>query len=76
LNSHQGLSFLRDESFRKMYSETVIVRIFYTVNQSKSEKISIGEFKKSELLDVFNSLETMVDINKVFLFYHLLTQRN
>ena len=65
LKYHPGLDFLTDDSFRNRYAETVIVRIFYTANQNKSEKLTIGEFKKSELLKVFKSLDDLNDINSV-----------
>eukprot|EP01080_Neovahlkampfia_damariscottae_P002123 gene2123-1989_t len=69
LEFHPGLDFLKDPNFKSRYAETVIVRIFYTVNQNKSEKMTLGEFKKSELLKVFKELDGLIDINSELNFF-------
>lgn len=63
LNSHPGLEFLQQEGFREKYKETVIIRIFYTINNSKNDKITISEFKKSNFVSVLKSLKDL-DINR------------
>ncbi len=64
LATHPGLDFLKNEStFQEKYAQTVIIRIFYTVNITKNGKISFAEFKKSKLVEVFKKLDSESDVN-------------
>jgi len=66
LDTHPGLEFLKDSpEFQDRYAETVIYRIFYSVNRSGSGRIKLQELKRSDLLDVLMQAEEEEDINKV-----------
>eukprot|EP01135_Chromosphaera_perkinsii_P000532 Nk52_evm6s116 gene=Nk52_evmTU6s116 len=70
ISRHPGLVFLKDTpEFQQRYIETVIERIFYKVNRSWSGKISLGELKRSRLLDVIEQLDLESDINKTEDFF-------
>eukprot|EP00164_Ancoracysta_twista_P000743 GFYU01000978.1.p1 GENE.GFYU01000978.1~~GFYU01000978.1.p1 ORF type:complete len:550 (+),score=176.84 GFYU01000978.1:172-1821(+) len=63
---HPGLEFLEaTPEFQERYAETVIVRIFYTLNRKKDGKISLRELKKSNLVEVLKLLDEEQDINKI-----------
>ena len=52
LHFHPGLDFLDgQEEFQKKYALTVVTRIFYRVNRSRSGKISLRELKNSNLIE-------------------------
>ncbi|NXY05512.1 P2R3B phosphatase, partial [Pteruthius melanotis] len=66
VNSHPGLSFLKEASeFHSRYITTVIQRIFYTVNRSWSGKITCNELRKSNFLQNVALLEEEPDINQL-----------
>lgn len=66
LRFHPGLDFLDGhEEFQRKYALTVITRIFYKVNTSRTGKISLREIKKSKLLNSFNHVDEETDINRV-----------
>ncbi|NXP54410.1 P2R3B phosphatase, partial [Heliornis fulica] len=66
VNSHPGLSFLKEASeFHSRYITTVIQRIFYTVNRSWSGKITCNELRKSNFLQNVVLLEEEADINQL-----------
>ncbi|NWU90649.1 P2R3B phosphatase, partial [Upupa epops] len=66
VNSHPGLSFLKEASeFHSRYITTVIQRIFYTVNRSWSGKITCNELRKSNFLQNVALLEEEADINQL-----------
>ena len=63
---HPGLSFLKQSpEFHSRYVNTVICRIFYTVNKSWSGKITATELQHSNLLQVIELLEEETDINQI-----------
>lgn len=45
--------------------QTVIARIFYYVNKSGNERMTLGELRKSNFMDVLALLDEEDDINKV-----------
>ncbi|KAF6241961.1 hypothetical protein COO60DRAFT_1607887 [Scenedesmus sp. NREL 46B-D3] len=58
LQYHPGLEFLADTpEFQARYAETVIYRIFYTINRSGSGRMSYRELRRSDLLDALFALE-------------------
>ncbi|XP_025051308.1 serine/threonine-protein phosphatase 2A regulatory subunit B'' subunit beta isoform X2 [Alligator sinensis] len=66
VNSHPGLSFLKEASeFHSRYITTVIQRIFYTVNRSWSGRITCNELRKSNFLQNVALLEEEADINQL-----------
>lgn len=66
VSTHPGLNFLRDApEFHTRYMNTVIARIFYTVNRSWSGKITVSELRKSNFLNVLKTLEEEPDINAI-----------
>lgn len=66
LDNHPGLDFLKETpAFQEKYAETVIVRIFYTVNRSMNRRISFEEFSKSNLVETIKLLDQEDDINLV-----------
>ncbi|WIA36470.1 hypothetical protein OEZ86_007771 [Tetradesmus obliquus] len=66
LQYHPGLEFLADTpEFQARYAETVIYRIFYTINRSGSGRMSYRELRRSDLLDALFALEREEDINRV-----------
>lgn len=66
VDSHPGLLFLKEApEFHSRYVNTVMARIFYTVNSSWSGKITINELRKSNFLQVVGSLEEEDDINAI-----------
>ena len=51
------------------YVETVIYRIFYSVNRSSTGSISLRELKRSCLLEAMFAVDEEEDINKVLKFF-------
>lgn len=45
--------------------QTVIARIFYVINKSGNERLTLGELRKSNFMDVLSLLDEEDDINKV-----------
>lgn len=70
VSMHPGLAFLTGTpEFQKRYVQTVTERIFYSVNVSKSSKVSYQEFSKSNLPKVLLEVEKRPDINEVSDFF-------
>jgi serine/threonine-protein phosphatase 2A regulatory subunit B'' len=70
LDTHPGLEFLKNTAeFQDRYLETVIYRIFYTVNKEWNGRMTLRELKKSELVSAFKQCEVEEDINKVLRFF-------
>lgn len=70
LDTHPGLEFLKHTAeFQDRYLETVIYRIFYTVNKEWNGRMTLRELKKSELVNAFKQCEVEEDINKVLRFF-------
>jgi serine/threonine-protein phosphatase 2A regulatory subunit B'' len=45
--------------------ETVIARIFFTVNTMQNHRISLKEMRRSNLVEMFNDVDEETDINEV-----------
>lgn len=70
LHFHPGLDFLEaHEEFQRKYALTVITRIFYKVNTSRSGKISLREVRKSNLFTACMHVDEETDINKVLDYF-------
>jgi serine/threonine-protein phosphatase 2A regulatory subunit B'' len=66
METHPGLEFLKaTPEFQERYADTVIERIFFTVDLNDDGKITIRELKKSNLVQVFLILDEEEDINKI-----------
>lgn len=53
VDTHPGLAFLQDApEFHSRYINTVVQRIFYSVNRSWSGRITCGELRRSSFLQV------------------------
>ncbi|KAK0403661.1 hypothetical protein QR680_017054 [Steinernema hermaphroditum] len=70
IDTHPGLSFLADTPvFHRSYIDTVIARVFWTVNRSWSGRITAAEVRKSNLLETIREIEQTSDINKITDFF-------
>ncbi|XP_076819210.1 uncharacterized protein LOC143464997 isoform X1 [Clavelina lepadiformis] len=70
VESHPGLVFLREApEFHSRYMNTVIARIFYTVNRSWSGQITVSELRKGNFLTILSILDDEEDINAVTDFF-------
>lgn len=70
VDSHPGLAFLKEAAeFHSRYVHTVIARIFFCVNRSWSGRITMGELRKSNLLEVIQLLEEEEDINQIIDYF-------
>lgn len=70
LHFHPGLDFLEaHEEFQRKYALTVITRIFYKVNTSRSGKIDLREVRKSNLFSACMHVDEETDINKVLDYF-------
>lgn len=66
LQYHPGLEFLADTpEFQARYAETVIYRIFYTINRGGGGRMTYRELRRSDLLEALFALEREEDINRV-----------
>ena len=66
LHFHPGLDFLANhDEFKRKYALTVITRIFFKVNTSRTGKITLREVKNSNLFQEFVHVDEETDINKV-----------
>lgn len=57
--------FLKHEDFQRQYMWTVIARIFYSTNRSRTGRITLKELRNSNLLHAFMHVDEETDINKV-----------
>lgn len=70
LHFHPGLDFLEaHEEFQRKYALTVITRIFYTVNTSRSGKLSLREVRASNLFNACMHVDEETDINRVVEYF-------
>lgn len=70
LHFHPGLDFLEaHEEFQRKYALTVITRIFYTVNTSRSGKLSLREVRNSNLFNACMHVDEETDINRVVEYF-------
>eukprot|EP00899_Mesostigma_viride_P026122 jgi/Mesvir1/6695/Mv13729-RA.1 len=70
LATHPGLEFLQDTpEFQDRYAETVIYRIFYHLDRTGNDCISLRELKRSNLLDAMHKVDEEEDINKVLKYF-------
>jgi serine/threonine-protein phosphatase 2A regulatory subunit B'' len=70
LHFHPGLDFLEQhEEFQRKYALTVITRIFYKVNTSRTGKISLHEVRKSNLFSACMHVDEETDINRVLDYF-------
>ena len=54
LDTHPGLEFLQaTPEFQDRYADTVVMRIFFSVDSNDDDKISWRDFKLSNLMDTF-----------------------
>jgi len=66
LDTHPGLEFLQQTpEFQDRYADTVVMRIFFTLDSNDDGLISWRDFKQSNLMDTFLQLSTEKDINVV-----------
>jgi serine/threonine-protein phosphatase 2A regulatory subunit B'' len=66
VHRHPGLEFLNSTpEFQVKYAQTVIGRIFYQINKSGSERLTIRELKSSNFLLLCALLDSEEDINKL-----------
>eukprot|EP00271_Cylindrocystis_brebissonii_P008751 TRINITY_DN2323_c0_g2_i1.p1 TRINITY_DN2323_c0_g2~~TRINITY_DN2323_c0_g2_i1.p1 ORF type:complete len:564 (-),score=121.44 TRINITY_DN2323_c0_g2_i1:1380-3071(-) len=70
LATHPGLEFLHDTpEFQERYAETVIYRIFYSVNRSGSGRMLLRELRRSNLMAALLQVEEEEDINKILKYF-------
>lgn len=66
IDDHPGLKFLRAApDFHMRYIQTVIARIYFSINRSWTGKISQNELRRSNFLAVLERLSQTEDINKI-----------
>eukprot|EP00004_Rigifila_ramosa_P016022 TRINITY_DN3767_c0_g1_i1.p1 TRINITY_DN3767_c0_g1~~TRINITY_DN3767_c0_g1_i1.p1 ORF type:complete len:536 (-),score=94.85 TRINITY_DN3767_c0_g1_i1:309-1814(-) len=70
LETHSALEFLKaTPEFQERYVETVILRIFYTVNRADNGRITLTELRRSNLVKVFKMVDEESDMNKITEFF-------
>ncbi|KAL6752232.1 hypothetical protein V8C86DRAFT_2761140 [Haematococcus lacustris] len=70
LRHHPGLEFLAGTAeFQKKYAETVVYRIFYTLNKSGNGRLTMRELRRSDLVEALEALDQEDDINKVLKYF-------
>ncbi|GJN20857.1 hypothetical protein PR202_gb08286 [Eleusine coracana subsp. coracana] len=70
LASHPGLEFLQGTpEFQERYAETVIYRIFYSINRSGNGHLTLRELKHGNLVSALQQLDEEEDINKVLRYF-------
>ncbi|CAK0763377.1 hypothetical protein CVIRNUC_003051 [Coccomyxa viridis] len=70
LLSHPGLEFLQDTpEFQDRYAETVILRIFYSLDRSGLGRITLRDLKRGDLLSALQQLDKEDDVNKVLRYF-------
>ena len=68
--SHPGLVFLKGASeFQDRYAETVIYRIFYSLNPSGAKRLRLRDIKRGKLLEAFLNVELDEDVNSCTKFF-------
>lgn len=70
LSSHPGLAFLQDSpEFQDRYAETVVHRMFYALNGSRSGRLSLRDLKKGDLLEALHEIESEEDVNRCLRYF-------
>ena len=70
LETHAGLDFLRDtKEFQARYVETVIARIYYTLDRRGLGRLTLRDIERGELLAALSLIDTDDDINKEMQFF-------
>eukprot|EP00884_Botryococcus_braunii_P021339 jgi/Botrbrau1/788/Bobra.0181s0041.2 len=70
LLSHAGLEFLQETpEFQDRYAETVIYRIFYSLDRSGQGRITLRDLKRGDLLQALTLLDEEEDVNKVLKYF-------
>lgn len=66
LENHPGLEFLQQTpEFQERYADTVVMRIFYSLDTNDDGHITYRDFKNSDLTDILYTVASEEDINKV-----------
>lgn len=66
LEHHPGLEFLAaTPEFQERYADTVVMRIFFSLDFNDDGKITYRDFKNSDLMEVLFQVEKEDDINKI-----------
>lgn len=66
LELHPGLEFLKaTPEFQERYADTVVMRIFYSLDVNDDGKITWRDFKNSNLTEIFWQVAREEDINKI-----------
>lgn len=66
LDNHPGLEFLQaTPEFQERYADTVVMRIFFTLDTNDDGKVTWRDFKNSDLFSVLEQVASEEDINKV-----------
>ena len=66
LETHPGLEFLQaTPEFQERYSDTVVLRIFFSLDVNDDGKITWRDFKNSDLFQILQVVTNEEDINKV-----------
>lgn len=69
LRFHPGLEFLENSEFQEKYAITVVTRIFYGVNASRTGEISQRELRRSNVVEAFLTVDEQEDINAVKAYF-------
>nr|CAB3449166.1 unnamed protein product [Digitaria exilis] len=70
LDNHPGLEFLKSTpEFQERYAETVVYRIFYSLNRIGSGYLTLRELKRGNLLSALRHADDEEDINKVLRYF-------
>ncbi|KAL5230530.1 hypothetical protein ABZP36_029306 [Zizania latifolia] len=70
LATHPGLEFLQGTpEFQERYAETVIYRIFYSINRAGNGHLTLRELKRGNLIGAMQQLDEEEDINKVLRYF-------
>ena len=68
--SHPGLEFLgTSPDFQTRYAQTVVARIFYTVNVAADDRLLLRELRRSNFLQKLGDLSREEDINQVHAYF-------
>lgn len=66
MRDHPGLQFLKETpEFQERYGETVVARIFYSINLRGNGRMTRNEMMNSNLLDCMLGVDSQPDINLV-----------